>query len=61
MEDVLHDLDVIRAAECLGLSLNPAKCEIICHDNTVRGQVIANLHGAIVMDLRRLACWVTHR
>ena len=26
VEDVLHDLDVIAAAESLGLSLNPAKC-----------------------------------
>ena len=50
VEDVLHDLDVIAAAESLGLSLNPAKCEIICHDNAVRGQVIVNLPGAVVVD-----------
>ena len=41
VEDVLHDLEIVRAAECLGLSLNPAKCEVICKDHTLRGHMIS--------------------
>ena len=36
-EDVLHDLDVIKAAEELGLFLNNNKSEIICKDALSEG------------------------
>ncbi len=36
-EDILHDLDVIKDAEKLGLFLNNSKSEIICHDHSIRG------------------------
>ena len=53
MDDVLHDLDVIKEAEDLGLSLNNSKSEIICHDDEARGTIITALPGAIVVDPRK--------
>ena len=57
VEDVIHDLDVIKAAEDLGLLLNNSNPKIICHDNAARGMIIIALPGAIVVDPERLACW----
>ncbi len=39
LEDVQNDLQVIKDAEILGLSLNPKKCELVCVDHTVRGHL----------------------
>jgi len=50
VEDVLHDLDIIKAAEELGLSLNNSKSEIICHDATTRETLITALPGALVVS-----------
>ena len=52
VEDVLHDLNVIREADVLGLSLNNSKSEIICEDHVARGLVITALPGAMVVDPR---------
>ncbi len=49
VEDVLHDLDVIIIADSLGLTLNTAKCEIICHDDIVRDNLIVALPGAKIV------------
>ena len=57
VEDVLHDLEVIQAAEELGLFLNSSKSEIVCHADTVRGTLITALPGAVVVDPEGLACW----
>ena len=40
LEDILHDLSVIKEAEVLGLTLNNEKSEIICKDATVRGTIL---------------------
>ena len=54
MDDVLYDLDVIKAGENLSLFLNCSKCEVICHDATVRGHIASALPGAMVgLRLRR--------
>ncbi len=45
VEDVLLDLDVIKNADSLSLTLNTAKCEIICHDDIVQGNLIVALPG----------------
>ena len=37
LDDILHDIIVIKATEKLGLFLNNSKSEIICVDATVRG------------------------
>ena len=47
---MLHDLDVIKDAETLGLTLNPSKCEVICHGNAVRGHIVVALPGVLVVD-----------
>ncbi len=49
-EDILHDLDVIKDAEKLGLFLNNSKSEIICHDHSIRGTIITQIPGAKVVD-----------
>ena len=54
-EDILHDLEVIKAAEELGLVLNNSKSEIICSDASGRGTIITALPGAKVVDPER-AC-----
>ena len=50
VEDVLHDLDIIKSAEELGLSLNNSKSEIICHDVTTRETLTRALPGAVVVN-----------
>ena len=55
VEDVLRDLEVIREADVLGLTLNNAKSEIICEDHEARGRVITALPGAMVVDPQK-AC-----
>jgi len=35
VDNVLHDLDIIKEAESLGLTLNTSKYKVICHDDTV--------------------------
>ncbi len=52
LEDVQNDLQVIKDAEILGLSLNPKKCELVCVDHTVRGHLVVALPGVeIVVSL----------
>ena len=48
-EDVLHDLDVIKAAEELGLFFNNKS--VVMH--SVRGTIITALPGALVVDPER--------
>ena len=55
LKDVIHDLDVIKAAENLGLVLNNSKFEIICHGDAAGGTIITALLGAMVVDPER-AC-----
>ena len=55
VDDVLHDLNVIKAADNLGLSLNFMKCEIICHNDSVRNNLLVALPGAKVVSPER-AC-----
>ena len=56
VEDILHDLGVIKDAEFLGLSLNNQKSEIICVDATVRGTILCSLPGAQVICPERPPC-----
>jgi len=55
VEDVLHDLDVIKKADSLGLTLNTSKCVIIGQKDTVWGNLIGTLPGANIVSLKR-AC-----
>ena len=50
LDDILHDLNVIKETEELGLFLNNSKSEIICLDATVRGTIVTTLPGALVVD-----------
>ena len=50
VEDVLHDLDIIKAAEELGVSLSNSKSEIICHDATTWETLITALSAALVVS-----------
>ena len=43
LDDILHDLNVTKEAEKLGLFLNNSKSEIICVDAVVRGTIITAL------------------
>ena len=49
-EDILHDLRIIQSADELGLHLNSAKSEIICHELIVRESILTSLPGACVID-----------
>ena len=46
VEDVLHDLEVVRDLENLGLVLNNRKSEIICKDVSIQDAMLLNLPGA---------------
>ena len=48
--EILHDLEVIKSFEEVGLSLNNQKSEIICSDPVTRGTIITALPGAQVVD-----------
>ena len=50
MTSSMHDLNVIKEAEKLGLFLNNSKSEIICVHAVVRGTIITALPGAVVVD-----------
>ncbi len=50
LEDVQNDLQVIKDAEILGLSLNPKKCELVCVDHAVRGHLVVALPGVEIVD-----------
>ena len=50
MESVIHDLNILKAAEDLGLLLNKSKPEIICIDDAGKGIHITALLGAIVVN-----------
>ncbi len=45
-EDIIHDVQVMKDAEDIGLSLNAAKCEIVCDDMTSCGTQLVALPGA---------------
>ena len=53
IEDILHDLEVIKEADLLGLTRNNSKSEIICHDAITWGTIIASLPGAQVIHLEK--------
>ncbi len=44
-EDIIHDVQVMKDAEDIGLSLNGAKCEIVCDDMTSCGTLLVALPG----------------
>ena len=46
LENIFHDLNVIKEAEILGLTLNNEKSEIICKDAATRGNILCSLPGA---------------
>ena len=46
LENIFHDLNVIKEAEILGLTLNNKKSEIICKDAATRGNILCSLPGA---------------
>ena len=50
MEDILHDLSVIKEAEEIDLTLNYAKSEIICNNATVRGILTCSLPSPQVVQ-----------
>ena len=50
MEDILHDLTIIKNLEKMGLTLNNSKSEIICEDATIRQTIITSLPGAQVVN-----------
>ena len=50
MEDILHDLSVIKEAEEIDLTLNHAKSEIICNNATVRGILTCSLPSPQVVQ-----------
>ena len=56
LNDILHDINFIKATEKLGLFLNNSKSELICVDATVSSTVITALPGALVVD-PALTCW----
>ena len=45
-QELLHDIQVMRDAADLGLTLNPGKCEIISSDMTACGTLLVSLPGA---------------
>ena len=49
VEDILHNLNIIKITEVLGLSLNKQKSEIICLDPTVRNAILYSLPSAKVI------------
>jgi len=57
MEDILHDLTVIKNLEKMGLTLNNSKSEIICEDTPIRQTIITctSLPGAQVVDPDRVS------
>ena len=46
LENIFHDLNVIKNAQILGLTLNNEKSEIICKDVATRGNILCSLPGA---------------
>ena len=46
LENIFHDLNVIKDAQILGLTLNNEKSEIICKDVATRGNILGFLPGA---------------
>ena len=45
-QDIVHDIQVMREAVDLGLTLNAGKCEIISNDMTTCGTLLVLLPGA---------------
>ena len=46
-----HDIQVMRDATDLGLSLNAAKCEIVCDDMATCGSLLVALPGAKLVSV----------
>ena len=46
----MRDLDIIRSATVIGLTLNQRKSEIICENSVTRGTILVALPGALVVD-----------
>ena len=53
LEDVIDNLEVIKAVEDLGFLLNYSTSEITIHDDSVKGIIITALLGDMVVDLER--------
>ena len=53
-QDLLHDIQVMKDASDLGLSLNARKCEIIGTNMTTCGTLLVSLPG---FHLARQHCW----
>ena len=50
IDNILHDLEVIKEAKTLGLTLNSNKSEIISVDVTVRGTILCSIPGAQIVS-----------
>ena len=51
LQDLLHNIQVIRDADALGLTLNASKCEIISTDMMTCGTLLVALPGAQLIPL----------
>lgn len=49
LDDLIHDLDVMRDAAELGLGLNPGKCEIISHNMNTHSTLLVSLPGVLLL------------
>ena len=52
LENIFHDLNVIKDAQILGLTLNNEKSEIICKDVATRGNILCSFPGAEITPPR---------
>ena len=50
-EDLIHDIQVMKDAVKLGLSLNTTKCEIVCDDMTTCGTLLFELPGTQLVEV----------
>ena len=48
-QDLIHDIQIMKEAEDLGLTLNASKCEIISSDMTTCGTLLVSLPGAVLV------------
>ena len=48
--DILQDLEVVKSAEDIGLTLNLSKCEIITQDHTTFETILSSILGATLVD-----------
>ena len=49
VDNIIHDLEVIKEAKTLGLTVNSNKSEIISVDTTVSGTILCYIPGAQIV------------